>query len=130
MAKGELQKREVVQKVGFCKYCGQIVMVEAPEELPPEELNELASQQCNCDEAKRQQRRIARMGAAAIWAENYFSRESGQLQAVCCAIKAVFEYAFDNITIKSGKKTYKIDMDKDGMIRIRTKYTDNEIETF
>lgn len=119
-----------VQQTGICQYCGQAVFVEAPEGAPGEYLNELATACCECDEAKRQRKRKERMKKAGEWARQYFSQNDGQIQAVCCAIKAVFENNFDYVTIKAGKKSYKIDLDSDGMIRIKTTYRDSNEETF
>ena len=49
---------------------------------------------------------------------------------VLCAIKAVSSYAFDKITIKNGKHTYTLDLDKDGYIRIKDKYADTRERKF
>ena len=115
---------------GFCKYCNQLRMIEAPEGASPADLNEQASEECDCDEAIRQRERRAKMAAAGAWAENVFSKENGQLQTVLCAIRSTFAGAIDYVTIKVGKHTHKIDTDSDGMIRIRTTYRDSNEETF
>ena len=70
------------------------------------------------------------MEAAGLWAQNTFSKESGQLQVVLCAIRATFEGAIDYVTVKIGKRTHKIDTDSDGMIRIRSTFRDSNEETF
>lgn len=93
-------------------------------------MNEQASDECDCDEARRQRERRAKMEAAGMWAQNMFSRENGQLQTVLCAIRSTFEGSIDYVTIKIGKKTHKIDTDSDGMIRIRSTFRDSNEETF
>lgn len=115
---------------GFCKYCNQLRMIEAPEGASPADLNEQASDECDCDEAVRQRERRAKMEAAGAWAENVFSKENGQLQTVLCAIRSTFAGSIDYVTVKVGKYTHKIDTDSDGMIRIRTTYRDSNEETF
>lgn len=122
--------RVITKQIGFCKYCGQSRIIEAPEGFSAADLNEQASDECDCDEARRQRERRAKMEAAGMWAQNMFSRENGQLQTVLCAIRSTFEGSIDYVTIKIGKKTHKIDTDSDGMIRIRSTFRDSNEETF
>lgn len=119
-----------VQKTGFCKYCHQARMVEVPETLPDMDVNDVATEECDCDDARRQRERRARMEAAGLWAKNTFSAQAGQLQVALCAIRSTFEGAVDFVTIKIGKRTHKIDTGPDGMIRIRTTFRDSNEETF
>ena len=118
------------ERTGFCKYCGQAQMVEAAVDVSQEELDELATRQCNCGEAKEQRKKQKRMENAELWARSNFSENNGEVQTVMNAVKAVGEYVFDNMTIKKGKFAYRIYVDKDGMICVKTTYKDNEIETF
>lgn len=122
--------RIITKQTGFCRYCNQARMIDAPEGLSAADLNELASEECDCDEATRQRERRAKMEAAGTWAQNIFSKQDGQLQTVLCAIRSTFEGAIDYVTIKIGKQTHKIDTDSDGMIRIRTTFRDSNEETF
>lgn len=122
--------RVITRQTGFCRYCNQARMIDAPEGLSAADLNELASEECDCDEATRQRERRAKMEAAGAWAQNIFSKQNGQLQTVLCAIRSTFEGAIDYVTIKIGKQTHKIDTDSDGMIRIRTTFRDSNEETF
>lgn len=122
--------RILTRQTGFCKYCNQARMIEAPEGFSAADLNEQASAECDCDESRRQRERRAKMEAAGAWAQNMFSKENGQLQTVLCAIRSTFEGSIDYVTIKIGKRTHKIDTDSDGMIRIRSTYKDSNEETF
>ncbi len=47
-----------------------------------------------------------------------------------CAIRAPFDGSVDYATIKIGKNTHKVDVDNDGMIRIKTAYRDSNEEPF
>ena len=118
------------QQSGFCRYCNQLRMVEAPEGASGADLNEQATEECDCDEAVRQRNRRMKMEAAGEWARNIFSQEDGQLQVVLCAIRATFEGAVDYVSLKIGKRSHRIDKDSDGMIRIRTTYRESNEETF
>ena len=122
--------RVMTQQSGFCKYCNQLRMIEAPEGSSAADLNEQATAECDCDEAQRQRERRSKMEAAGMWAKNVFSQQDGQLQTVLCSIRSTFEGSIDSVTLKIGKHTHKIDTDSDGMIRIRTTYRDSNEETF
>lgn len=37
---------------GYCRFCGQTMMIEAPETLEQEKVDELATQNCKCEEAR------------------------------------------------------------------------------
>lgn len=122
--------RTVSMHTGICKYCGQTSTIEAPDNLSGEEYNRMATEECDCSEAIFQRNRKAKMEAAGAWAKSAFSQENGQLQLALCAIKATYDGAVESVVTKIGKKTYKIDKDKDGMIRIKATYKNTDIETF
>lgn len=122
--------RKIGQHTGFCKFCNQSRIIEAPDGLSGTDYNEIATQECECDDAIREREKRAKMEAAGMWAQNIFSKSDDALQLVLCAIRATFDGNVDYATIKIGKHTHKIDRDSDGMIRIKTVYRDSDIETF
>lgn len=124
---------------GVCKYCGQARAVERLEvlsaaknfDLSDEEAADyVVSETCSCEQAKAQATHKMKLQAAGAWAENVFENSPEKLQAVLCAIKAVSEHHFGRITIKSGKYLYAFDTDAHNDIRVKTKYTDTQEETF
>lgn len=115
---------------GFCRYCHQARIVEAPEGLSGEAYNDYATAECDCKDAQEERRKHQKMEAAGLWAKNMFSQSDGQLQLVLCSIRATFDGEVDYCTIKIGKRTHKIDRDGDGMIRIKTTFRDSNEETF
>lgn len=120
----------ISKHTGFCRYCHQANMFDAPDGLSGEDYNELATQDCDCTEAQEEREKRAKMEAAGLWAKNIFSQNSGQLQLILCAIRATFDGSVDYVTIKIGKNTHKVDVDGDGMIRIKTSYRESNEETF
>lgn len=130
MKKNEIAKIESSKRSGICKYCRNLVIVDAPEDYSDQEVNDLATEKCDCSEAKKERSRKARMKKAAEWAKDRFSQNDGQMQTVICAIMAVFDGGFDKVTIKAGKETYKIDKDKNWMMRIQHEYKDQRREEF
>jgi len=122
--------RTVSKHTGFCRFCNQARMFDAVDGLSGEDYNKIATQECDCNEAKTTRARRAKMEAAGLWAKNIFSQSGGQLQLMLCAIRATFDGSVDYVTIKIGKNTHKVDVDGDGMIRIKTAYRDSNEETF
>lgn len=52
------------QKTGACRFCGQIHVVDAPKMAGQDEIDELASRMCNCDEAQAYGESIQRVQRA------------------------------------------------------------------
>ena len=65
-------KDRAVEKNGACKFCGQIKLVEALDEFNEDELNELATEQCNCYEAQNYTSRLYRKEKADCRIEELF----------------------------------------------------------
>ena len=63
------------------------------------------------------------------WAGNVFT-PGPQLDTVLSAIRAAAERKLESVTIKILKRTWTIDKDANGMIRIRMTYKDTNEETF
>ena len=122
--------RTVSQHTAFCRFCNQARIIDAPDGLSVADYNDMATAECDCNEAQQERERRAKMEAAGLWAKNMFSQSDGQLQLVLCAIRSTFDGSVDYATIKIGKHTHKVDRDSDGMIRIKTVYRDSNEETF
>lgn len=127
------------ERTGTCRYCGQTRICDEDELLEiisktgadgETALNICASRNCDCEGAQIQREREMKLEAAGAWIENIFEDRAAAKSTMLCATKAITERAFNKITIKDGKRNYTIDLDKDGCIRIKTKYTDTDEELF
>lgn len=124
---------------GACRFCGQSQIVSEDEVLDvirqtgvegEEATIIVATRNCNCEQAQAQATHEMKLEAAGEWARGVFEKDPDKLQCVLCAIKATSEHHFGRIAIKSGKYNYTFDVDAAGDIRIKTKYTDTQEETF
>ena len=124
---------------GACRFCGQTQTVNEDEVLDvirqtgaegEDAKNIVATRYCTCEEAKAQATHEMKLEAAGEWACGVFEKDPEKLQCVLCAIKATSEHHFGRVAIKSGKYNYTFDVDAAGDIRIKTKYTDTQEETF
>ena len=122
--------RSTSEHTGFCRFCNQLVVFEAPDGLSDMDYNELATANCDCAEAKAEKKKREKLEAAGAWAREAFSQSKGSLQLVLCAIRSTYEGEAENVTIKIGKYRHKIDKDNDGMIRIKSVYSTSNEEKF
>ena len=125
---------------GTCEYCGQVQVITEEEfrdrfHLEPDEndealLNGLATLKCKCPEAFIRRKREEKIEAAGAWIENYFEDCPAAADAMKKVVEMVTKAVFPKISIKQGKKTFTVDLDKDDCLRIRTKNVDTNEETF
>lgn len=120
---------KMIQRTGTCRYCHQQRFVEVPEDADEEEINDTATEECDCEEALQAKERQQKIEAAQTWAGNVFT-PGPQLDTVLSDIRAVAERKVESVTIKILKRTWTIDKDTNGMIRIRMTYKDTNEETF
>ena len=94
---------------GCCRFCGQIVVVEAPEECTVEKLDELATGECQCDEAKRYQIKKKRKEKANKAIEEQFGENSKHplmediKQYLKTAADMIVEYRINSVTVDIGR---------------------------
>ena len=122
---------KLIESTGFCKYCKQAVMIKALEDATQEELNDIASKECNCKEAEHQRAKDMQFSACKEYVTNLFSDTN---PLACIAIietaLAVLNRKIASASFKIGKYTYKIDMDAKQCIRIKKTFKGEDEETF
>lgn len=127
----EIAKIELVERAGICEYCKQMRMVKVPENMSDIQVNEIATQECDCKTAEFMRRRKMRLDAAGMWITNALEGHEKQQKLMTAAVNAVFGKSVYKVTIKlDGHKTAIVDLDKEDMIRIKTVYKNENEETF
>ena len=106
-----------------CPECGQQTFVEAHEEATEEELLDLARETCTCQGAQYAKAMARSKQRVEEFLENEFGDDPTRAAVINAASQAVYQARFDNVKIKCGKNAYTIDI-KDGLVRIRKKFTD------
>ena len=113
-----------------CPLCGQVVMVDAPEGTSEQELMALATEKCDCFEARKVRKTNEIIKKVREWATEEFGADDERLQVIISAIMSVSAFKFDKITIKDGQHTYAMDLDKDGLIRFKDKFVASREKIF
>ena len=125
---------------GICKYCGQSRLISDADireffgtdvsDADEEMLDMIATNKCKCPQAEDERRKASKLEAAGAWIENYFQDRPEASDAMKALVTIIGNRTFGRISVRDGKRTYTVDLDKDDCIRIRAKYTDTNEETF
>jgi transcriptional regulator with XRE-family HTH domain len=119
--------------MGTCLYCGQSMIFEGVH-ATQEELDAMATQQCNCEEAKiarkkkqdeedKERERLRRIEAAICNAENLFEEMPEARDLVKKAIPALVDFALKKVTISDGEVTASVWRDANGKVTVEKRRT-------
>lgn len=119
------RKNEIVpvnreQKSGICAYCKQIRFVMADADASPDELNELATEQCDCTAARMEQEKKQRLQSAVNWIDEVFvGEQERQKDAVKAMVKEVFSGNIRGASLRLNEKTtLRIVINSKGFLKI------------
>lgn len=121
--------RKMIAATGVCRFCGQVVMIEAPDGASAQQRNEIATDCCDCDDAKREHARKEHVRAAREWAKNIFGA-GDELNAAMACIETVSTGIWKDARWKKGKTTFRVWLSKEDMIMTQTEYRDSQTEEF
>ena len=138
MSKEEIKEKdeseyEYVERVGYCIYCGQSRMVNAFEgdivkaSSEEEYVNLLATEKCDCSEAKVQRHIKQQMKRAKEYINKYFKADFPETAEILnYAVVMIIDGKFDKITIDTGKKVKGIvQINSKGNIKVQRKATND-----
>lgn len=115
---------------GECRYCHAMRLIEQSEDLTQEELDRIASEECDCDGARLAQSKEESRRFAFEWAEGIFESKPEALTVIRAAILAVNEAVVSRVSMKIGKNTYTVTMNARGEIQIQNIYHDKDVNEF
>ena len=140
MAKEDIKKKdeseyEYVNKYGNCIYCGQSRMVEVFEgdlekaSSEEEYVNLLATEKCECQEARTQRHIKQQTLKAKSFVNNYFGKDFPEVAEILSfAVEKVVEGKFSKITIDTGCKVKGIvQINSKGNIKVQKKATNDSV---
>ena len=119
--------------MGTCLYCGQSMIFEGVH-ATQEELDAMATQQCNCEEAKvarkkkqdaedAERERLRRIEGALYNAENLFDELQEARELVKRAIPALVDFKLKKVTISDGEVTASVWRDANGKVTVEKRRT-------
>lgn len=112
------------QNQGFCQFCGQGFMLETVGEVTQNELDELATEKCQCQEAVTFRRKRDRRKKIDEYVQNHFPECMRDF--VFEAISVVEEYHIDKCSFNFASRTCAIWMDADMYLHVKIKHKSDE----
>ena len=112
----DLITREEETRTAICRFCNQMIAIQAPPGASPAECDEIAAMSCTCKQARQYQDKVNRMKAAVAWSVEHYAEPTRSM--VRSAIRSVFEKAVRKVSFKEGDKKTDIYMDKDDYLVI------------
>lgn len=116
---------------GCCKFCGQSRIIDwnPDEPISQAEADEIATKECDCQDARVMQNREKKIQRAKEWIANRFAGNPIVIQLFNDAVKAVVNNEVECSSTKVGEWSYKIFLDGDGYLIIKAgKKIDEEAE--
>lgn len=123
-------KTERITRKGECRYCHNMRIVQAEEDLSQDELDRIASEECDCAGANLARKKEDSKRRAFEWAENIFNSKPEALALMKAAITAINEAVIGRMSMKIGKNTYTVTMNGDGEIKVSSVYRDEDVQEF
>ena len=120
------------QQQGQCRYCGQYRLVWALPGTEQAVLNQIAEEDCNCEEGEPARKQTYNKNTAYKWAEEKWPEEGAMYNLMISGIDAVTEYDAESITIRAsgGITTYSMKLDKEDRLVINEKTTQTKKARF
>ena len=115
---------------GTCRFCGQIRLLTVPDSYEEKEFNEIATQECKCDEARAYQEKleakelleISKRSAKAMIIELFEEEFPDSTIILNGAVEPLSRYQFDKLTIKLNDNiTAVLSINGKGEIKIERK---------
>lgn len=107
---------EFPKSTGTCKYCGNLRIIQTVGDISQAEADEIASKECDCDEAKKMRKRESKIKKANDWADGYFETNPNIVPLFKEAFRSVANHETEKIAIKEGEWTHNIYLDSDGYL--------------
>ncbi len=106
-------------QIGACIYCGQSRQIEADGRKTEQELANMATMLCNCEEAKAAQDVEMMQTTAETNVEKLFREENPDMASLLkAAVLPIMGDRIDQIIIKSGKMQGKVSVNSKGGIKV------------
>lgn len=108
---------------GTCKYCGQVRIVKVPEkeDLPEDVLDQIATDECDCERAKHYRERAEKIERAELIIENLPPENEKQIVSTLkTALPEIVDQKLRKVSISvDAGISYAMSRGKDGEVKIR-----------
>ncbi|MDO4285570.1 MAG: hypothetical protein Q4C60_09590 [Eubacteriales bacterium] len=104
-----MNEEERVTQTGWCRYCGSSLLIEVLPRTPQEELNDIATQECDCDQAQYAREREGKIRRAQITVKNLSASEPAAGGILERCIEPLIDREIKKVSINvNGRVTYTL----------------------
>lgn len=126
---------QIKKVTGFCNFCsqGRLVAVPDDQEFPQDELNRIATEECECEKAKRHREREDKIERAEYYINNLVPDREGEAKPLLlAAVPLLIDRVIKKMSVNlDGRVTYTIYRGKEDAITAQRQETivrEEEIE--
>lgn len=113
-----MKSNQANMRNGVCKYCGQIRMVKSEALTPQDDVDALASKECDCFDAKAQRNQDRKYEKARCNIDIIFKNDPETAEILNMAARKIADDKIDGIAVKCGRMTAKISGTAKGTIKV------------
>lgn len=114
---------------GTCRFCGQTKMIRTVGDITQSQADEMATEGCDCKEAKVWQNRQSKINKAKEWARLRFEHTPNILSIFFEAFELVTNHDIEKVSIREEDWTHNIFLDSDGFLNVKSsKKVEEEVD--
>lgn len=114
---------------GTCRFCGQTKMIRTVGDITQSQADEMATEGCDCKEAKVWQNRQSKINKAKEWAKLRFEKTPNILSIFFEAFELVTNHDIEKVSIREEDWTHNIFLDSDGFLNVKSsKKVEEEVD--
>ena len=114
---------------GTCRFCGQTKMIKTVGDITQSQADEMATEGCDCKEAKVWQNRQSKINKAEEWARLRFEHTPNILSIFFEAFELVTNHDIEKVSIREEDWTHNIFLDSDGFLNVKSsKKVEEEVD--
>ena len=115
---------------GTCRFCGQTKMIKTVGDITQSQADEMATEGCDCKEAKVWQNRQSKINKAKEWARLRFEHTPNILSIFFEAFELVTNHDIEKVSIREEDWTHNIFLDSDGFLNVKSSKKVEEVVDF
>lgn len=126
MKKIDDERETGMTQIGYCIYCGQATQIPVEKETDQEQIDQWATQRCDCDRAKRQQDWESTKNQSETYIDSLFKEDYPDVAEILKGnVERCFKEKIDKINIKCGQMAATMERkETDKGIKIKINRTD------
>lgn len=114
---------------GTCRFCGQTKLLKTVGDITQSQADEMATEGCDCSDAKVWQNRQSKISKAKEWARLRFERTPNILSIFFEAFELVTNHDIEKVSIREEDWTHNIFLDSDGFLNVKSsKKVEEEVD--